>query len=82
MKFQDNKHLKNKQPPSYLVEVTFVSTLLLVAKFYSLNCFAAITFVAILSPYMTYFVCCMFGGILAFITALNIDSDDSLLSSL
>lgn len=82
MKFQDNKHLKNTQPPSYLAEVTFASTLLLVAKFYSLNCFALITFVAILSPFMAYFVCCMFGGILAFITALNIDSDDSLLSSL
>lgn len=90
MKFQDPKdlkqarnELKNKQPPSYLAEVTFISTLLLFAKFYSLNCFAAITFGTILAPFMVYFVCCMFAGIIAFLTSLNIDNEeDSLLSSL
>ena len=72
---QERTELRNKKPPSHITEVLFLTTLLFFAKFYSLNCFAAITFVMILAPFMVYHVCCMISAILAFVTSLHVDSD-------
>ena len=72
---QERSELRSKKPPSYATETLFLTTLIFFAKFYSLNCYAAITFVLILCPFMIYHVCCMIGAILAFITSLHVDSD-------
>ena len=72
---QERQELRNKKPPSYISEVLFITTLIFFAKFYSLNCYAMITFVTILAPFMLYHVLCMIGAILAFVTSLHIDSD-------
>lgn len=72
---QARNELKSRKPPSYLAETLFVTTMLFFLKFYSLNCFASITFVTILIPFMIYSICCMFGAVLSFVTSLQIDTD-------
>lgn len=60
--------MKSKKSPGYIVETTFFTTLLLFLKFYSLDAFAAISFVTVLLPFMLYHLLNMFGYILEFIT--------------
>ena len=69
------KSLRNKKPPGYLVETTFVTLCLVFAKFYSLDAFAALTFVTILMPFMIFHILNLCGLILEFVTSLHMEND-------
>lgn len=75
-KDKKKNELKNRKPPSYLVETFFITSILFFFKFYSLNAFAALTFVTILIPFMIYHILNMFGAILSFVTSLHIETDE------
>jgi hypothetical protein len=69
------KELRAKKPPGYLAETTFITLCLFFLKFYSLNAFAAISFVTILMPYMIYHILNMCGSILEFVASLYVETD-------
>jgi hypothetical protein len=69
------KELRKRKPPSYLAETTFVTLTLFFLKFYSMDAFAAISFVTILMPFMIYHILSMCGAVLEFVASLYADSD-------
>ena len=78
MKSFDSPHLKalkSRKPPGYLIEVTFVTVVLLTAKCYSIDAYAAISFVTVLLPFMLYHILNLCGYVLEFVTSLHLEAD-------
>jgi hypothetical protein len=69
------KELRKRKPPSYIAETTFISLCLFFLKFYSMDAFAAISFVTVLLPFMIFHILTMCGSILEFVASLYTDLD-------
>lgn len=68
--------MKKKKPPGFLLEISFITVNICIAKFYSDLAFDALSFVTVLLPFMLYFLVGVVTGMLRFITSLSMEDID------